>query len=49
MEKTKKVDFAISFCCLNAVFLRGKEDNEKKAEKLGNRLLLQYFSAFLLL
>ena len=49
VEKTKKVDFAIGFCCLDAVFLRGKEDNEEKAKELRDRLLLRYFSAFLLL
>lgn len=37
VEKTKKVDFALGFCCLNAVSLKSKEDNEEKAEKLRDR------------
>lgn len=37
----KKVDFALGFYCLDAVSLKSKENNEKKAKKLGNR---QYFS-----
>lgn len=47
VEKTKKVDFALDFCCLDAVSLKGKEDDKEKAEKLGNRLFLQNSSAFL--
>lgn len=42
----KKADFALDFCCLDAVSLRDKENNEKKPEELGDR---QYFSVFLLL
>lgn len=40
VKKTKKLDFAISFYCLNAVFSRSKKSNKKKAEELGGKLLL---------
>ena len=43
MEKTNRVDFAVGFCCLDVVSSRGKENDKEKAEKLGGRLLLQYF------
>lgn len=32
---------------MNAIFLRYKKDNKKKAENLEDRLFLQYFSTFL--
>lgn len=40
MEKIKKVDFVISFCYLDAVCLRSKENNKKRAKKLENKLFL---------
>lgn len=44
VEKMKKVDFAISFCCFDAIFLISKKNNKNKAEKPRKR---QYFSVFL--
>lgn len=47
MEKTKKVDFVLDFCSLDAISLRGKEDNKKKIKELENKLFLKNFSTFL--
>lgn len=42
MEKTKKVDFALGFYYLDAIFSKSEEDDKEKAEELEGR---QYFSA----
>lgn len=40
VKKIKKLDFALDFHYLDAVFLRDKENNREEVEKLGDRLLL---------
>lgn len=47
VERAKKLDFALDFCCLDAVFSKGKETGEEEAGELGDRLFLQEFSALL--
>ncbi len=46
-KKAKKLDFALIFCCLDTVFLKGEENDKEKAKRLRGRLLLQKLSTFL--
>lgn len=47
LKKAKKLDFALVFCCLDAVFSRDMENYREKAKRLGDMLLLQYLSTSL--
>ena len=47
VEKTKKVSFALGFCCLDAVSLRGKE-NDKEYFSVFWRFLPPFLPSFAL-
>lgn len=48
LKKVKRLDFALIFCYLDKIFLRGKKNNRRKVKKLRGRLFLWRFLTSLL-